>query len=47
MGSHRSVRNRLPLHGSCHPGHQEWGTQAQWAKSLGYWAVTRSQQALA
>lgn len=22
-GSHRSVRNSLPLHGSCHPDHQE------------------------
>jgi hypothetical protein len=37
-GSHRTVRNSLPLHGSCRPGHQTGGievTQAQWAKNLG------------
>jgi hypothetical protein len=29
-GSHRSVRNSLPLHGSCRPGHLTAGfTQAQ------------------
>ncbi|WP_425173898.1 transposase family protein [Mycobacterium sp.] len=26
-GSHRTVRNSLPLHGSCCPGHQTRGTQ--------------------
>ena len=46
-GPHRSVLDSLPSHGSCHPVHQEYGTQAQWANNRGYWAVTRSQQALA
>jgi hypothetical protein len=37
-GSHRTVRNDLPLYGSCCPGHQTAGTvgtQAQWAKNWG------------
>ncbi|PWU50081.1 carbonate dehydratase [Micromonospora sp. S4605] len=42
-GSHRTVRNSLPLHGSCHPDHQKRGVHAQWAKSLGYWRVMRCQ----
>ena len=40
------MRNSLPSHGSSHPDHEEYGTQAQWANSRGYWAVTRSQQGI-
>jgi hypothetical protein len=39
-GFHRSVRNSLPLHGSCRPGHLAAGfTQAQCAKYCGFAAA--------
>lgn len=44
-GSHRTVREPLGSHGSCHPGHQALGVTAQWAKSLGCWVVMRCQHA--
>jgi len=39
LGSHRTVRNSLPLHGSYHPGYTGKAVHAQWAKSRGYCLV--------
>ena len=40
LGSHRSVRNSLPLHGSCRSGHLTAGfAQAQCAKYRGFRAT--------
>jgi hypothetical protein len=39
LGSHGTVRNSLPLHGSYHPGYTGNMIQAQWAKSKGYCLV--------
>jgi hypothetical protein len=47
LGSHRTVRNSLPLHGSYHPGYTGNMVQAQWAKNRGYCLVTLCHAALA
>jgi hypothetical protein len=46
-GSRRSRRDNRSSPGSCHPDHQELCPHAQWAKSRGYWLVTRCQQTAA
>ena len=47
LGSHRTVRNSLPLHGSYHPGYTGNTVQAQWAKNRGYCLVILCHAALA
>jgi hypothetical protein len=46
-GSHGTVRNSLPLHGSYHPGYTGNTVQAQWAKNRGYCLVILCHAALA
>jgi hypothetical protein len=46
-GPHRSVRDSLPSHGSCHLDHQNEQTHAQWAKVRDCWRVMRCQHAAA
>ena len=45
-GSHRTVRDSLPSHGSCHPDHQNVRIQAQCANRRGHRVVIASQNAL-
>ena len=47
LGSHGTVRNSLPLHGSYHPGYTGNTVQAQWAKNRGYCLVILCHAALA
>jgi hypothetical protein len=46
-GSHGTVRNSLPLHGSYHPGHQNEWTHFHCANSNGSREVTACHHALA
>jgi hypothetical protein len=46
-GSHRSVRDSLPSHGSYHPGHQNEWTHRHCAKNSGSRCVTAFHQARA